>query len=110
VSTETLTITDFLLARIAEDEAVAQVAAGPNWTTGAMGDKPHMIHKRRHDPVRVLAECKAKRAIVADLGGLIEYDRDKFIVSPQVESVASRTLQRMGAPYADHPDFDPAWS
>jgi hypothetical protein len=56
VSTETLTLTDFLLARIAEDEgALAQV-------TLVVEDGGPFIDFRK----RVLAECEAKRAIIEE--------------------------------------------
>ena len=90
-----MTITEFLLARIAEDEVVAKRAAGStahrpgewSWTgggdvVGAVGrpvvyedgpwtsvvecDGATGVHIARHDPARVLAECEAKRRIVED--------------------------------------------
>jgi hypothetical protein len=77
-----VTLTEFLLARIAEDEAVAQAAVGePVYPPGAYGDNAadEFIfmaqnegcselageHFRRWMPERVLAECEAKRRIVA---------------------------------------------
>ena len=90
-ATETLTITDFLLARIAEDEAAVYRwdSDGPNgavvatlWTGEAPGyttvaassvegvwvaDGREVEARHAHilfDPARVLAECKAKREIV----------------------------------------------
>src|SRR5690348_14236909 len=72
------TLTEFLLARIAEDEAVAQASAPYSWTADGgdvyAGHPTALIaeyvevswaaHIARHDPARVLAECKAKREIV----------------------------------------------
>lgn len=79
-----MTITEFLLARIEEDEKVARECLEPknlvpysddripaikpeewgdlvdNYLGGPMG-----THCARHDPLRVLAECAAKRAIIA---------------------------------------------
>lgn len=86
-----MTITEFLLARIAEDEEAARaVEVGAlslqeraGWggecaevrIAGALDDgrlfamnsygTPHLLaHIARHDPARVLAECEAKRRIV----------------------------------------------
>jgi hypothetical protein len=84
--TDAPTLADFLLARIAEDEAAAQAAnedgesGGSWWTTGrdrkvwgspsarvpvaeahSWRAAPHIAH---HDPARVLAECAALRRIV----------------------------------------------
>lgn len=84
------TITEFLLARIAEDEAVAKAASGDgaSWIAPDVhgpivavddgtrfGGEPVIYdegrpsaeqaqHIARHDPARGLRECKAKRAIV----------------------------------------------
>lgn len=86
-------ITEFLEARIAEDEAAANNATGARWVVlpgvnaslvnidathvrdekwkyGRFGhiattshDAGYAEHIARHDPARVLAECAAKRAI-----------------------------------------------
>ena len=79
------TLTEFLLARITEDEAVARRATGAertgNWwldpdeggvTEVSCLDVQGFItavdvdaaHIARHDPARVLADCDAKRRIV----------------------------------------------
>ena len=80
-------MTEFLLARIAEDEAVAAAAVsrrdgvdkweavGSGTVVGPGYDKvKHVMlpssedgaarHIARHDPARVLAECEAKRRII----------------------------------------------
>lgn len=81
-----MTITEFLEARITEDEAAARECLEPknlvpysddripaikpeewgdlvdNYLGGPMGK-----HCARHDPTRVLADCAAKRAILAEL-------------------------------------------
>jgi hypothetical protein len=69
-----MNITDFLLARIAEDEAYAEQAQGETygwvdyWTAdtrqGTRTESVIYAHAFRFDPARVLAECAAKRAIV----------------------------------------------
>lgn len=136
-------LTDFLLARISEDEGVALgVAAGllnhgGTWDNdgsevyrlgtalGAPGrcdqhepDLPndcdderiaetvtvddnhgreiaYAVHIARHDPARILAECEAKRAIVA-------YDH--------VDLATYIDMTRLLAlPYADHPDYREEW-
>ena len=90
------TLTDFLLARIAEDEAAAREAQewtyqqeaewwaeGEWWlegvcmsTIGSGHTGSHIVgysysdqtaeHIARHDPARVLAECEAKRRIAEE--------------------------------------------
>lgn len=130
-------IKKFLLARIAEDEAAARAASPGPWvyTTvesvggGTLYDQTRVIgsldyeqpdehdgrivrhllkreadangaHIARHDPARVLAECEAKRRI-------IEQVRDVEWTSSY--AVRDFVLEHLALPYADHPDFDPAW-
>lgn len=90
MTTQTLTLSAFLLERIAEDEAVALAATPGPWDTWANAKASYVesvgtlevpplplvrsmrtpdhdadiAHIARNDPARVLAECKAKRAIV----------------------------------------------
>lgn len=87
-----MTLAEFLLARIAEDEAVALAASDSPWRTegskyvsgayiisrggGSVSHAtevttPDAEHIVRHDPARVLAECEAKRRIVE----LLDYER-----------------------------------
>ena len=93
------TLADFLLARIAEDEAVARRIA-------AVGSCEPAYH-----PARVLAECAAKRAIVADLqkwDDATEADLGDDRFYGWLNGV-EQAAQHLAAPYADHPDYDPAW-
>jgi len=150
----TLTLTDFLLARIAEDEAVAQAAVwsspDPDWdgvdawdaevAFGEMAVGPdrgsptdaavvigpfrgglHMTgkaterrngvvaqHIARHDPARVLAECEAKRWIVAWCDPLYDDDGKPFGGGGCTEAWWD-SLQALALPYADHPDYREEW-
>lgn len=79
------TLTDFLLARIAEDEAdVADPAAALHYA-----------------PDRVLAECEAKRRIVERHSGCDEVSYGDTSTCPDARDLA--------LPYADHPDYRPEW-
>lgn len=80
-------IDEFLLARVAEDEAIARAAiavSSADWVANnsllmfldhersalVLADVDHYsqdpawFHVERHDPARVLAECEAKRRII----------------------------------------------
>lgn len=110
-----MTITEFLEARIAEDEASArEIAAmdrradrapedfaryvidpiiGPYGGQSRLRNVAFGLHLARFgDPARVLAECEAKRRITARR---TPGDRSDLIGLAMI--------------YADHPDFDPAW-
>ena len=108
----------FLLARIAEDEAVAQQwpsvlttrPGGGLWLDG----KGHPIYAGRP---RVLAECAAKRQIVEayrEAGELVQ----RLAKAGHREEAQSVRYSRLGLeaaltalaqPYSDHPEFDAAW-
>ena len=117
-------LTEFLLARIAEDEAVAQEAAEApgadrlgsaveeveDFTWGAMGQVAMSAS-------RMLAECEAKRRIV-------EWHKPMKApasYSPPCEGCwedggedgaplyPCRNLKWAALPYADHPDYREEW-
>lgn len=104
-----MTIVDFLLARVAEDEAAARRASAvtaPEWVANGsvlmhIADPATRLaeptatvehykmddawrHTERHDPARVLAECAAKRAIIEEhqheVGYVVAYrESDRLI-------------------------------
>lgn len=91
------TLTDFLLARIAEDEERArefvQYEDDVYETAGWLS------------PTRVLAECDAKRRIVE-----LAVAADEAMDPPTTLILADEVLLALAHVYADHPDFDPAWA
>lgn len=120
--TETLTLTDFLLARLVEDEVIARAAVAGPWefenapdgfppmVTTSTGiavadtfDKPRLpdaAHIARHNPARVLADVAAKRRIVELLGPVANVGRGIN---------GGEVALALAQPYADHPDFREAW-
>ena len=121
-------LTDFLLARIAEDEADAREAyyEGQWWlpeeeaVVAADRDlEPIMLLDRKCDaahaanwsPARVLAECEAKRRIVDDA---VAFDvEDASGISGDFARAAKHAFRdavsHLASVYADHPDYDPDW-
>lgn len=122
-------IVEFLTARLRDDQAHADQAAkfaGREWSelwSGAVETADDMFitndsgvsrHIERYDPARVLADVAAKQAILAlhaptddDPGGppyCIECQRYDGAGKP------CPTILLLAAPYADHPDYDPAWA
>ena len=124
-----MTITEFLLARIAEDKTVAATAAEP----GVDYDVSSMSYDERWSPDRVEAECEAKRAIIADhecIVGGIEIrltepdlpDWENFTPGWYSRDVCGRcyppegegrwpcaTIRALAVVYDEHPDYDPEW-
>lgn len=123
------TLTDFLLARITEDEETARAATGAPWaerdvsyepphakgTSNVEGDPwtvasvvntTDALHIARWDPTRVLAECEAKRRIVEEFA---KHDQRNSLEEQawQAWHLILRTLAKV---YSDHPDYDPTWA
>ena len=92
----TLTLPDFLLARIAEDEARARPAWEARSARRVLGLP---LEPAWPTPDRVLAECEAKRRIV----GI-------WVESGFVErGVMDEVIDALALPYAVHPDFREEW-
>lgn len=127
------TLTDFLLARIAEDEAIAKAAAWfdrgalaptPVWTYAGDEVEPGVTcdheglspavnpeegaHIALHDPARVFAECEAKRRIVSRCDMVLR-GREHGMFNDGQAVDANDNLRSLAQVYADHPDFDPTW-
>lgn len=125
-----MTITEFLLARIAEDEAVARNAAmsidddrRPDWSEAGsgvldtgdelwpIGDSRISRHAKHFDPERVLAECEAKRRIVEELALPYIAERRRLMRGqPDWGDEHPELLRFLALPYADHPDYNAAWA
>jgi len=120
-----MTLTEFLLARIAEDETVAievrdshdplTWAASDYPDTGAWGmgagDGPSGYYSVVIDPDRVLADCDAKRRIVALEPTETPDDLDGFTREWELGQAAAlgSVLSLLALPYADHPDYRKEW-
>jgi hypothetical protein len=79
------TLTEFLLARIAEDEKDAY-DADPQWPSS-----------------RVLAECAAKQWIV-------EFRQEMWKHEPGERQIGDGILTHLAMIYADHPDYQQDWA
>lgn len=102
----TLTLTVFLLARIAEDEAVARAVPEVEPKSS------HSIFTSLHEPTgtveispaRVLAECEAKRRIVEDTLDFQRQARATRLPFRFASNVVG-PIARLASAYADHPDY-----
>lgn len=124
-------LAEWLMACVAEDEAVAQEAAsdedvGDSWTTSGadgghvagkyvlwdtegcdccmQGQPATMTHIARHDPARVLAECESKRATVR----LYEATTESC-VNVDAWTIMKQELRFLAAVYADRPGYREEW-
>lgn len=123
-----MTITEFLLARLAEDEAAAREVQAAAWEVNGDGlvvvagssdqvcpggginyDEPpepsDAAHIARHDPARVLREVEAKRAIVEVLGDC----DDGLIWDAHLANRAEDALRHLASVYSDHEDYRAEW-
>lgn len=117
-----MTITEFLLARIAEDEDVARDCAASigehavlEWTIWQKREVDgEMLEVRRtlapYQPQRALGECEAKRHIVD--GHPVGYatDTSRLECEGCVSYWPCPTLRALAAVYADHPDYQQEWA
>lgn len=129
----TVDLVAFLLARIEEDEGAAQaamsyadnagvwhaleydyegigVSSGPLDRQGLMSvsvsEATALI--TRWPPGRVLAECEAKRRIIARCETA---EREAGIAGEDAgPEVAEDVLRALAAPYSSHPDYQPGWA
>lgn len=118
-------LTEFLLARIAEDE-VAQLediaekyGASGGWHRADCALFTYAVDPCTcATPTRVLAECEAKRRIVTLMGYVRESWENKHAgegrvlwddINRREKSHALTILENLAAVYADHPDYDEAW-
>ena len=120
-----MTITEFLLARIAEDEAVAHEVEASNradverglysaelvapetamWATdGNFGQLAVYTH-----PSRVLAECNAKRLLIGLHSEDPGFGRRHPCIAEEADGWACLTLIALAGIYANHPDFREEW-
>ena len=119
-------IVEFLFERIAEDEKVARAAAvpprthdeGPHRSVAQVDSTEDGAFIDHFGPPRVLAECDAKRALIAlhdsgpsellpgvrvcpSCGG----ESGQGLVSPN----GCPTLRALALPYAGHADYQSEW-
>ncbi len=120
-----MTIVEFLEARIAEDELAAQAAVEVSADWQAYYDyrdvkdveghfvvqadslRPTMeqaAHIARQSPARVLRECEAKRAIIAD------YLRRDALGEVAARNAVEDVLRVLTTVYSDHPDYAGSWT
>lgn len=90
-----LSITEFLEARIAEDEAEAKQLQGDmDFGLEAAGD-------------RMLAECAAKRAIIA---ACREDHEDSLTRNDDTIELGSIALYALASVYSNHADYQQEWA
>ena len=98
-----MTITEFLLARIAEDDASAPAPSRP------MPSDADYVHAMCGDcggcsQMRWLAECDAKRRIVE------QWERISTRLQVDLDQTQGwETLRVLASVYSDHPDYRQEW-
>jgi hypothetical protein len=103
-TTGALTLTDFLLARIAEDETALGGEYGDWKTPSGMEDVPpqRWDYDEFHcGPNRWKAECEAKRRIVQE---------HEWAYRSVEEPGLRIALRALALPYAEHPDYRKEWA
>jgi hypothetical protein len=97
-----MTLTDFLLARIAEDEASIRA---------------DLVGRDYPDPLRSFVECDVKRRVM-ELHRPHDSDPDYCVTCSAWEACGCMggrplhpcpTIKALALPYADHPDYRAEW-
>lgn len=108
MTTSTLTLANFLLARFAEQRRKAEAAQGRSsygladtafdeaveLAEGEGARRPAIEHILQWNPVHVLADLKSKRRIVE---GFNDWHHHQGV------------LELLAVPYADHPEYREEW-
>lgn len=105
-----MTITEFLLARIEEDESEARLSYSS--FAEALRDQgmPLVADWLAGKESRVLAECEAKRRIVElHDGGIVEGQQQTHECDGTHGVIECGTLMALALPHADHPDYLEEW-
>jgi hypothetical protein len=110
-------LSEFLLARIAEDEEWARdLWERPHFgSCNTQGDQSSLGDECDCGlPARVLAECEAKRRIVAHYlgsrGALAKLtDPLRRLLGEAINESHADALKPLALPYTDHPDYDESW-
>ena len=106
------TLEEFLLGRIAEDEAVIE-ATREGWHVkprSTLSSNVAALTVGMH-PSRARAECEAKRRIMRE----VEATRRSTDAAPSgtvrltIGYGLDAILRALALPYADHPDYNEAW-
>jgi len=121
-----VTIVEFLLARIEEDEALARSASPGPWHVDAESTEVLAVdgivvadgfalsgkqtrattaHIARHDPAHVLTECEAKRRIVEECAPNVAKDWP----FPDGLNFSEFVVAELVQPYAGHPEYRDEW-
>lgn len=99
-----MTLTEFLLARIEDRERLADEVHIDDCSCLL---RPTPFPCDCGEPARVLAECEAKRQIVA-----MQAENDDVRHEPGFHYKAQMIegiLRTLALPYADHPDYNARW-
>lgn len=120
-----MTIVEFLEARLDEDELTAHTAIDGTADWHALysyrdvkdGDGHYVVladsryptvgqaaHIARHSPARILRQCEAARAVIA------EFLRLDALGDLPGRSAREDALRQLASVHSDHADFDQAWA
>lgn len=106
-------LTDFLLARIAEDETMVRVVQrrgmSPIEVFAQVGGTRTEITPP-WGPARLMAECETKRRIVMRCASHFTRTPHPDTDPASADTAIAFTLLTLASPYRDHPDYSPGWA
>lgn len=107
------TITAFLLARLADDIALACHVGElhPDGSHDEDADNGYAVSAEMHAlAARVLADVAAKRQIVNEYLAMEPEGLLDRVMMPSIRAVYEHILRALASPYASHEAYDPSWA
>jgi len=112
-----MTLLEFLLARISEDQLLAREAddhcTAEDWARVADTNQDEAVaaHLRQWSPRRVMEECAAKHVILRMGSGAAEAGDIAYMTDEQrgQASAYEDVLRLLALPYDNHPDYQSVW-
>src|SRR5690606_25266464 len=102
-----MTLVEFLMERIAEDEEIRRrILDRAGYAKVAVGGAVSYVDPHAD---RLLTECEAKRRIVNQARGWLDEGPDGTAADAVARDVYESVARRLALPYADHPDYNEAW-
>lgn len=108
-------IEEFLLARIAEDEAAARewcsVLLTREVQEGWKVSRIWAFETGPGDPVRVIRQCEAMRKTVQSYVDLQAFGGDERMAMRLADRIVElkQVLEAFASLYSNHPDYSPTW-
>jgi len=106
-----VTIGEFILARVADDEFLARHIATRRAPRCGIAGAAEVARIDTWDPARVLAQCSVRRKLVVEhrVAGLVPGSARCGCGGPGPACPPCLTMRALALEWADHPDYEATW-